>query len=777
MDEKKERSKHDEVEKMDNKPKEPLLTRDRKSLRLLRDSFVGRIPQDQRDMSVKMAWQEFWARASSYLSKEDLIKCGEAFVFAALAHDGQFRLSKEPYVVHPIRVAAILAEMELDVNTLEAALLHDVLEDTSVTPEELSNKFGKDVLLLVDGVTKLGKITFKSFEDYQAENLRKMFLVMAKDVRVVLIKLADRLHNMKTIQHLRMDKQIRIAKETLEIYAPLAHRLGIYQIKRELEDATFKIADPEAYYDIRRRVKKKLPEREEIIKQAMTILEKKLGEMGIKAHITGRAKHFYSIYEKMRRKNLSLEELFDLLALRVIVDDVATCYTVLGVVHTIWKPLPGQFDDYIANPKSNMYQSLHTAVIGPSGEPLEVQIRTWDMHWLAEYGVASHWRYKEGKQKLDELDQKLSWIRQALETQAETSEPSEFLEHLKADVLSSEVFVFTPKGDVISLPAGSTPLDFAYTIHTEVGNKFIGAMVNNRIVPIDYELQNGDIVKILTSPHGKPSRDWLNIAKSSRAKSKIRSYFRQLEKSDREEKLAKGKEYLVREIKKRLSKEKDEDKDKDKEVVLSTAVLNKVAKDAGYSNAEDLLVAIGSGEMGSSQVASKYLGLETSKAIKEEPPLDTAKEREESKTYDTEIVVQGIEGLLVSRANCCKPIPGDPIIGVVTKRRGVTVHNRGCPNVEKVPEERLVEVEWGHKRSDRYSTRLRIDGTDRPGLFADVAHTINTCDGTILQVRASVTGTGRARILVDLKVRDIEHLYQIIAKINAVKGVIEVIRG
>lgn len=308
-----------------------------------------------------------------------------------------------------------------------------------------------------------------------------------------------------------------------------------------------------------------------------------------------------------------------------------------------------------------------------------------------------------------------------------------------------------------------------------MGNKFIGAMVNNRIVPIDYELQNGDIVKILTSPHGKPSRDWLNIAKSSRAKSKIRSYFRQLEKSDREEKLAKGKEYLVREIKKRLSKEKDEDKDK--EVVLSTAVLNKVAKDAGYSNAEDLLVAIGSGEMGSSQVASKYLGLETSKAIKEEPPLDTAKEREESKTYDTEIVVQGIEGLLVSRANCCKPIPGDPIIGVVTKRRGVTVHNRGCPNVEKVPEERLVEVEWGHKRSDRYSTRLRIDGTDRPGLFADVAHTINTCDGTILQVRASVTGTGRARILVDLKVRDIEHLYQIIAKINAVKGVIEVIRG
>ncbi|MBO8154158.1 bifunctional (p)ppGpp synthetase/guanosine-3',5'-bis(diphosphate) 3'-pyrophosphohydrolase [Thermovirga sp.] len=749
-------------------------TQKKKSMRLLRDSFVGRLPKDQRDMSVKMAWQEFWAKASSYLPKEDLIRCGEAFVFAATAHDGQFRLSKEPYVVHPVRVAAILADMELDVSTLKAAFLHDVLEDTSVPPEEIATLFGEDVFLLVDGVTKLGKITFKSFEDYQAENLRKMFLVMAKDIRVVLIKLADRLHNIKTIQYLRTDKQVRIAKETLEIYAPLAHRLGIYQIKRELEDAAFKVADPEAYYDIRRRVKKKLPERESIIKQAMTILEGKLNEMGVKAHITGRAKHFYSIYEKMRRKNVSLEELFDLLALRVIVDDVATCYTVLGVVHTIWKPLPGQFDDYIANPKSNMYQSLHTAVIGPSGEPLEVQIRTWDMHWLAEYGVASHWRYKEGKQKLDELDQKLSWIRQALEAQAETSEPSEFLEHVKADVLSSEVFVFTPKGDVISLPLGSTPLDFAYTIHTEVGNKFIGAMVNNRIVPMDYELQNGDIVKILTSPHGKPSRDWLNIAKSNRAKSKIRSYFRQQEKNEREEKITKGKEYLTREIKKRLHKEKEEDKG----VALSTSLLNKVAKDIGYSNFEELLMAIGTGEVGASQVASKYLGLETSKAAKEEVVLEAVKEeKEEAKTYDAEIVVQGIQGLLVGRANCCKPLPGDRIVGVVTKRRGVIVHKDDCPNISKIPRDRLVEVEWGSRRSERYSTRLRIDGTDRPGLFADVAHTINTCDGTILQVRASVTGTGRARMVVDLKVKDIEHLYQIIAKINVVKGVIEVIRG
>ncbi|HAA47684.1 MAG TPA: (p)ppGpp synthetase, partial [Synergistaceae bacterium] len=366
-----------------------------KALRLLRDSFVGRFPEEQRTMAVKMAWQEFWGKASKYLSRDDLVRCGEAVVYAANAHASQKRLSGEPYIIHSIRVASILADMHLDCETLVAAFLHDVLEDTETTPQDLEERFGEEVSLLVDGVTKLGKLRFKSFEDYQAENLRKMFLVMAKDIRVVLIKLADRLHNMRTIHALRREKQTRIARETLEIYAPLAHRLGIYQIKRELEDLAFKITDPEAYYDIRRRVRKKLPEREEIIKKAIEILEKRLAEEGIEAYITGRAKHFYSIYEKMRRKNVSLEELFDLLALRVTVENVADCYTVLGIVHTIWKPLPGQFDDYIANPKSNMYQSLHTAVMGPSAEPLEIQIRTWRMHWMAEYGIASHWRYKE----------------------------------------------------------------------------------------------------------------------------------------------------------------------------------------------------------------------------------------------------------------------------------------------------------------------------------------------------------------------------------------------
>ena len=735
-----------------------------KALRLLRDSFVGRFPEEQRTMAVKMAWQEFWGKASKYLSRDDLARCGEAVVYAANAHASQKRLSGEPYIIHSIRVASILADMDLDCETLVAAFLHDVLEDTETTPQDLGERFGEEVSLLVDGVTKLGKLRFKSFEDYQAENLRKMFLVMAKDIRVVLIKLADRLHNMRTIHALRREKQTRIARETLEIYAPLAHRLGIYQIKRELEDLSFKITDPEAYYDIRRRVRKKLPEREEIIKKAIEILEKRLAEEGIEAYITGRAKHFYSIYEKMRRKNVSLEELFDLLALRVTVENVADCYTVLGIVHTIWKPLPGQFDDYIANPKSNMYQSLHTAVMGPSAEPLEIQIRTWRMHWMAEYGIASHWRYKEKRHKEDELDQKLDWIRQVLEAQADSSEPSEFLEHVKADVLSSDVFVFTPKGDVVSLPQGSTPIDFAYTIHTEIGNHYVGAMVNNRIVPIDYRIQNGDIVRVMTSPQAKPSRDWLKIAKSSRARSKIRSYFRQQERSDREEKFTRGLEQLERELKRRQP-------NLEIDLAGSAALLNKVARDLGYANGEDMLVAIGSADLSAASAAARF------PVEKEDVQVQETSVEIQKKQSDTEIVVEGAPGVMVALANCCNPLPGDEIKGFVTKSRGITVHRKGCRNVANVPTERMADVKWGNRTSDRYACRLRVEGVDRPGLFADVAQGINATDGSILQIRAFVAGGSRARMSVDLQVKDLEHLYRVIARLNTIQGVIEVIRG
>ncbi len=741
------------------------MERDSKALRILRDSFIGRLPEDQRVASVKLAWQEFWSKASLYLGRDALSRLGEALVVASTAHSGQFRSSGEPYIIHVIHVAVILADMEIDIDTLTAALLHDVLEDTSVTAQSLEERFGAEVVTLVDGVTKLGKLPFKSLEDYQAENLRKMFLVMAKDIRVVLIKLADRLHNMRTLQALRRDKQLRIARETLEIYAPLAHRLGIYQIKRDLEDLCFKILDPDMFYEMRRRVRKKLPEREAIIKMAIDELSVRLKEAGIDSFITGRAKHFYSIYEKMQRKNLSLDQLYDLLALRVIVNNLTECYTVLGLVHTIWKPIPGQFDDYIANPKNNMYQSLHTTVVGPSGEPLEVQIRTWEMHWLAEYGIAAHWRYKERPKKLDDLDAKLSWIRQVLETQNESSEPGEFLEQLKADVLSSEVFVFTPKGDVRSLPKGSVPIDFAYEVHTEVGHKCVGAMVNGRIVSMDHELQNGDIVRILTSPQGKPSRDWLKLARSGRARAKIRAYFRQQERAERETRLERGRELLLRELQRR---------DGGIETLDPFAgSLNYIARDLGYASGEELVIAMGGGSHAPAGVAARIWDQKTQPVPPPEaPPVALPK-----KESDSEIIVEGADGVLVFLANCCRPVPGDAIIGFVTKSRGITVHRTDCANVLSSSPERTVEVSWGKKRSERYTARLKLEAMDRPGLFADVTQAIATLDAAMAAVKANLVGAQRARMTIDLFVRDVEHLYRVMARLNALDNVIEVTRG
>ena len=735
-----------------------------KALRLLRDSFIGRLPEDQRVASVKLVWQDLWNRAALYLNKEGLSRLGEALVVASTAHSGQFRSSGEPYVVHVIHVAIILSDMEIDLDTLTAALLHDVLEDTSVTESELREHFGPEVVTLVDGVTKLGKLPFKSLEDYQAENLRKMFLVMAKDIRVVLIKLADRLHNMRTLQSLRRDKQLRIAKETLEIYAPLAHRLGIYQMKRDLEDLCFKILDPDMFYEMRRRVRKKLPERESVIKRAIDELSGQLKESGVESYITGRAKHFYSIYEKMQRKNLSLDQLYDLLALRVIVNSLTECYTVLGLVHTIWKPIPGQFDDYVANPKNNMYQSLHTTVVGPSGEPLEVQIRTWDMHWLAEYGIAAHWRYKERPKKLDDLDAKLSWIRQALETQGDGSEPSEFLEQLKADVLSSEVFVFTPKGDVRSLPKGSVPIDFAYDVHTEVGNKCVGAMVNGRIVPMDHELQNGDIVRILTSPQGKPSRDWLKLARSGRARAKIRGYFRQMERAERESRLERGRDLLLREIQRRDGEASSLDP--------FSGPINYIARDLGYASGEELLISMGGGSHAPAGVAARIWEQRTAPPGPEANLVAPPK-----KESDSEIVVEGADGVLVFLANCCRPVPGDPIVGFVTKSRGITIHRADCANLATASPERTVDVSWGRKRSDRYTARLKLEAMDRPGLFADVTQVLANLDVALVAMKANVVGAQRARMTVDLSVHDVEHLYRVMARLNALDNVIEVIRG
>ena len=738
-----------------------------RSLRPLMESFFEKMPKDQQVASVRLGFQELWNRAAQYLSKEDLCKIGEAAVFACCAHGKQIRHSGEPYVIHTLCAAAILAEMRLDRDTLIAALLHDVLEDTSVNAEELTKHFGSVVVTLVDGVTKLGKLPFKSIEDYQAENLRKMFLVMAKDIRVVLIKLADRLHNMRTLDSLKPEKQLLIAKETLEIYAPLAHRLGIYQVKRELEDLAFKTMDPEMFYDIRRRVRKKLPEREGVIKTALDILQKELQKEGIEAQISGRSKHFYSIYEKMQRKHLSLDQLYDLLALRVVVGTLAECYQVLGYVHTIWKPIPGQFDDYIANPKNNMYQSLHTTVVGPNGEPLEVQIRTREMHMLAEYGIAAHWQYKEQKSDADELDRKLSWIRQALEGQEENSqEPtaSEFMDNLKTDVLIADIFVFTPKGKVISVPNGSTPIDFAYSIHTEVGHRCVGSMVNGRIVPMDYELKNGDIVRILTSPQGKPSRDWLKIAKANRTRTKIRSYFRAQDRLEREEKLRRGKELLERELQRR---------NPGQSVSLESisSQLGHVTSDLGYSGTEELILSVGMGNQTASGILSRLFEHKHPKTVEEPLPVTPPK-----KVTDSTIVVEGADGVLVTLAQCCYPIPGDSILGCVTQSRGITVHRKECINLKKTDPERKITVNWGTCKK-RHIARLRIEGSDKGALFAEIAHGIVVMDGHLLNIRGNVVNNTRAHFVVEIEVWDVEHLYRIIAKINAVDGVVEIMRG
>lgn len=745
---------------------------DRKSSGKLRDSYIGRIPEEDRAISVKFAWHELWSKVVHYFSREELMQLGEALVLAGAAHKDQKRFTGDPYIVHSINVASILAEMQLDEVTLVAALLHDVLEDTDVSMEKLKSAFGAETATLVDGVTKLGKLPFKSFEDYQAENLRKMFVVMAKDIRVVLIKLADRLHNMRTLGALRKDKQMRIARETLEIYAPLAHRLGIYQVKRGLEDLAFKYADPEMYYEIRRRVRKKLPEREAVVKKALEVLTVRLEEEGIHCRVKGRAKHFFSIYEKMNRKKLPVEQLYDLLALRVVVDDIATCYTVLGIVHTIWKPIPGQFDDYIANPKTNMYQSLHTTVVGPTGEPLEVQIRTWEMNSLAEYGIAAHWRYKEGEGGLDDLDAKLTWIRQALEADHDgVADPSEFLERLKDDVLSTDVFVFTPQGEVVSLPKGSTPLDFAYAIHTQVGMRCVGAMVNNRIVAMGYELQNGDIVKIITSPQGTPSRDWLKIARSSKARSKIRTHFRALEKTERLEKVQRGRELLEREIRRRGVPEFEEFEE-------LVPLLNKIGRDAGHSNGEDLLAAIGGGNQSVSFIAQRLAG--KAQAQQAVPSLPIEQEKQTSfagKKGESDIVVEGADGVQVVLANCCEPVPGDTIVGFSTRMRGITVHRADCDNVKHAKEERIISVSWGTTGNRRYPTRLKLEALDRPGLFGDVAQAITAGDGNMTGIKAAVVGGNLARMKLEVRVRGVEHLYFIVAKVNAVKGMINVSRG
>lgn len=709
----------------------------------------------------------------TYLPQAKCDDVTKAYNLAEEAHKDQRRVSGEPYILHPLAVAQILADMKIDTTTITASLLHDVVEDTSYTLEDIKKMFGKEVAFLVDGVTKLSRLNYRTKEDQQLNSMRKMFLAMAKDVRVVVIKLADRLHNMRTLRYMRSDKQKRIAQETLEIFAPLAHRLGIFNIKWELEDLSFRYLEPDKYYDLVDQMKQKRHVREEIVNEAIDVLKKALDEAHIHCEINGRPKHFYSIYKKMKKDNRDLSQVYDLFAIRVIVDDVKDCYGVLGIVHSLWKPLPYRFKDYIAMPKPNNYQSLHTTVIGTREQPVEIQIRTWEMHRIAEYGVAAHWRYKEGNQTAnkDAFDEKMGWLRNLLEWQ-DTSNPKEFVNALKLDAFSDEVFVFSPRGDVIDLPQGSIPIDFAYRIHTDVGHRCVGAKINGKIVPLDYKLKNGDIVEIITSKVGKPSLDWLNIVGSSESRSKIRSWFK---KENREENIAKGLDALERECK-RLGH--------DWKALNVGGRLGRVAKQMNAGSEDDLVAAVGYGGFAVNTVLIKLLELHKKDLQKQEEKtnslaaLEKLKTKKPVKHNGTGILVKGEPGLLVRLAKCCSPVPGDPIIGFITRGRGVSVHRADCPNVTHGQNDvdRLIDVEWDYDGNERFEVNMEIVAYDRTGIMAEIMATLAEMKISILSVNAKTSDTKNVTIHMGISIKDLAQFEFVATKIRRLKDVYAVER-
>lgn len=724
--------------------------------------------------------EEFYARISKYLTPRQVEFVREAYNFAAEAHAKQKRASGEPYIIHPLGVASILAQLQMDDVTLAAAFLHDVVEDTDVTLDQLEDIFGREVAMLVDGVTKLGKIEYISREEQQVENYRKMFLAMAKDIRVVLIKLADRLHNMRTMKYMPVNKQKRISSETLEIYAPLAHRLGIYAIKWELEDLAFRYMEPQHYYELVEQVKIKRHEREAMVQEAMDELRKLCEESGINCQIQGRPKSFYSIYKKMQRDHKTINEIYDLLAVRVLVDTVKDCYGVLGIVHGKWKPIPGRFKDYIAVPKSNGYQSLHTTVVSSSGQPLEIQIRTFEMHKVSEYGVAAHWRYKEsGGSKMPSaaaksVDAKMAWLRQLLEWHKDMRDPHEFVDTVKMDVFSDEVFVFTPQGDVLDLPEGSVPIDFAYRVHTGVGNSCVGAKVNGKIVPLDYHLKNGDIVEIITSKTSPgPSRDWINIVGSSQTKNKIKQFFK---KERREENIVNGREMLERECR-RLGY--------DVNTMLTPENLKEVASRTHMDGSvENLLAALGYGGLMVNSVMVKLVDL-YKKAQKQNTTKNLSQLLSElkPKTVKTHkgshgILVKGEDDIMVKLAKCCNPIPGDPIVGYITRGHGVSVHRADCPNVLANTEDpnRMIEVSWNVDTDTAYKVVLRLTAVDQPGVMANIMTVASETKVNINALNAHTNPNKTAYIDMGLDITSLDQLNYIIGRLRRIKGVYKVER-
>ena len=722
------------------------------------------------------------AMCKEYMNETHIKFIEKAIYFATFAHKEQIRKSGEAYIVHPIQVAGILAELKLDPDTIATGFLHDVVEDTGFSIDDIEYEFGKDVAFLVEGVTKLGKIKYKSHAEQQAENHRKMLLAMANDLRVIMVKLADRLHNLRTLKFHKPEKQRMIAEETLEIYAPLAHRLGMNKIKWELEDTSLRYLNPQQYYRIVHLMNSKRDEREEYIHTTIENIKEATKDLDIEAVIYGRPKHIYSIYRKMKDQKKQFSEIYDLLAIRVLVDSIKDCYAVLGAIHTKWKPMPGRFKDYIAIPKANMYQSIHTTVIGPGGRPVEIQIRTFEMHQVAEYGVAAHWAYKEGnKEKVtnDPLQKQLDWFKDLIELQNETKDAKDFMNSVKEDIFGDKVYVFTPKGDVSELPLGSGPLDFAYNIHTEVGNKTVGAKVNNKIVPLNYQLKTGDIVEVLTSANSfGPSRDWINLVFTTRAKNKIKRFFKL---QDRDENIIKGRELLEKQITELGFNFKD---------FMTKQGMKDIAARFNFGTEEDLFAAIGFGEISYQTVANKM----TEKArreIEDQKVVETAfekttpqglkKESQKMKIrHEGGVVIEGVDNLLIRLSRCCNPVPGDDIVGYITKGRGISVHRKDCPNVQVAENEqsRIIEVDWEDtaNTSQKYDTELVVEGYNRNGLLNEVLNVINSTTKSLNSVNGKVDANKMATISVNIGILNTQQLDFIVDKIKQIPDVYSVRR-